>query len=239
MSVTSFRMIDGRVRNFTGHLERLRSYQHMSPEDEQSLREACKPHGTYNVKITCDTGSFIIKHRPDRPVKEQVTLWRHPQRDERTHPTIKGPDLYWLGRLKNKAQTHGADEALLVDEKGHVIECIYASIIAFEGDTIHLSDHPRALPSTTRPLVVDYLTTHFDLHVEHHTEGLPQDLVRGSELLLCNAFHGAQQVTRRLEYGTAFDSPTTINVAALNRYLWRHAEPVLPTNDQAAPDVTS
>ncbi|PRQ10996.1 hypothetical protein C1Y63_08330 [Corynebacterium sp. 13CS0277] len=226
MKVTSFRMIDGHVRNFQAHLDRLRSYQPMSAAQEEHLRASLRPTGTYNVKITCASGAFEVTHRPDRPVKDTITLWRHPQRDERTHPTVKGPDLYWLGRLKNTVQAHGADEALLVDDAGRVIECIYASVLAIEDHTIHVSDHPRALVGTTRPVVLDYLTGHFTLQVQSHPEGLPLELVRRSELLLTNAFHGAQHVTRRMEYGTTFASPTTLNVAAINRYLWRHADPV-------------
>ncbi|APT84297.1 aminotransferase class IV [Corynebacterium aquilae] len=229
MSVTSFRMIDGRVRNFSAHLQRLRSYQPMSEAQEAQLRKELRKKGTFNVKITCDTGTFLVQHRPDRPVKDKIALWGHLQKDERINPTVKGPDLYWLAQLKNKAQTHGAHEALLVDERGHVIEAIHASVLALKDNTIHISDHPRALPPTMRPLVLNYLTDRFDIDVESHPEGLSPELVRSSEVLLTNSFHGVQQVTQLLEYATAQPRPTTLKVEAINRQLWAEAESVEPS----------
>ena len=61
-----------------------------------------------------------LRAAPER--EHEARVWSAPRNDLRRHPRRKGPDLAWLSSLRSRAQKAGADEALIRDERGHLLE---------------------------------------------------------------------------------------------------------------------
>lgn len=136
---------------------------------------------------------LLFRLRPAPELHRSIVLAPHRGRDPRTAPTVKGPDLAAMVRLRTEAQAHGADEAVLLDPDGHLVEGATTSIVWWEGGTLCVVDRsvPR-IPSTTERTIVALATA----------LGIPVDerLVRPAELDGCevwavNALHGIRIVT--------------------------------------------
>lgn len=149
--LTSFRLIDSHVRNLTAHFDRLG----LSPAQREvvraQLREA--PPGASNPLVFADG---TVQHRPDRPFSAEISVDPIPHEDLRIAPTTKGPDLPWLATRLARSTARGFDEGLLSYD-GLIVEGIFSAPIRFSGRTCFWSNHPRALPSTTLPSVLDFL----------------------------------------------------------------------------------
>ena len=65
-----------------------------------------------------------------------MTLWTYPDTDPRRNATVKGPDLSLCMQMRRKAQLHGADEAVLLDENGFIAEGALSSIVWWRGDVL-------------------------------------------------------------------------------------------------------
>lgn len=199
MTVTSFRMVDGRVRNLGAHFERLR----LTPDRVRSVRAELRAFGPEPCfpQVT-DTAEVLF--RPDRPFTEVIRVDPTPHLDERTQPTIKGPDLAWLAARHQESQARGFDEGVLIDKQGLIVEGLFSALIVWRDGPV-LSAHPDALPSTTAqqlsrllPITQDVITV--------------ADLSRPMWLL--NAFSGVRT--------TSADYPVT----EINRRLWALADKV-------------
>lgn len=199
MKVTSFRMMDGRVRNLQGHWERLG----LSPSLQHSVRaqlrefgpEPCFPQVSANGEVT---------FRPDRPISELVSVDPVPHLDRRYNPTVKGPDLPLLSELMQASKQRGYQEGLLVDSGGFLVEGIFSALIVFTPDGPVVPEHSRQLASTTLAQVTEFFGR------------LPRKKLRpeGHPMWLLNAFSGVRT--------TSVDHPVT----EVNRWLWERAEPV-------------
>lgn len=113
--------------------------------------------------------------------------------DPRHVPQTKGPDLERLAGLRTQVQSCGADEAVIVDARGHVIEGAYSSLLVARGGRLGVVAQPAPrIPSVTERLVRDAA----------RTEGLTVDEVTlaaaelsGASLWLMSALHGARAVS--------------------------------------------
>lgn len=219
--MTSFRMFDGRVRNFQAHLERLG----LSDEQAERLRAQLRELGPApcNPRVEVTAGYTVVQPRPDRPLSPRISVWARPINDPRQRPTIKGPDLFELGTHLATAQARGADEGVLVSD-GRVIEGIYSAILVLRDHTVEYSAHPATLPSTTVTAVLPYLTG-LGFTPVPVTNGWELAELRRSRVWFLNAFSGVRAVTHWVEYGTA-DRAEFIDSAAANAWLWDHAEQV-------------
>ena len=95
------------------------------------------------------SGELAVQLRPAPPIGGRVRVAVHDGPDPRTAPRVKGPDLELLGKLKESA-AHRADEILLLDHDGTVLEAAYSALAWWEDDTLCFppSDRPL-LPSVT------------------------------------------------------------------------------------------
>lgn len=136
---------------------------------------------------------LLFRLREAPALQRSVILTTHTGRDPRTAPTVKGPDLAAMVRLRTEAQRRGADEAVLVTEDGHIVEGSTTSILWWEGGTLCIVDRslPR-IPSITERTIVA-LATALGIDVAER-RAHPEEL-DGREVWAANALHGIRIVT--------------------------------------------
>lgn len=199
MRVTSFRMVDGRVRNLQGHWERLGLSSSLQDRVRAQLREFGPEPCFPQVSAIGE-----VQYRPDRPHSELVSVDPVPHLDCRSAPTVKGPDLPLLGELMRVSQRRGFVEGLLVDADGFLVEGIFSALIVFTPEGPVVPEHTRQLPSTTLAQVTEFFG------------GLSRRPLtpEGHPMWLLNAFSGVRT--------TSADYP----VSDVNHWLWDRAETV-------------
>ncbi len=163
----SFLVQNGTVRALDRHFARFAS----SISDERTRRQlpgffasavAVIPHSgdwfprlEYRESQPAGQKLFLrIRTAPERT--ESVRLWTLADRDPRTNPAVKGPDLAICQQLRRAANLHGADEAVLVTEDGFIADGALSSIVWWENETLFGPDDTTPwLPSITRELVFE------------------------------------------------------------------------------------
>ncbi|NKZ08274.1 aminotransferase class IV [Actinomadura latina] len=122
----------------------------------------------------------------------EVTLWIPPESDPRVRPTVKGPDLRVLAGLREQARTAGADDALLYDGGGTVLETAHSALVWWRGDELCVPEAGLpVLPSVTRTHL-ERLAECWRCTVRHDRVGLPE--LPGLETWTLNALHGLRPV---------------------------------------------
>jgi branched-subunit amino acid aminotransferase/4-amino-4-deoxychorismate lyase len=136
---------------------------------------------------------LFLRMRPAPERTETCTLWTYDQSDPRLNPAIKGPDLSTCQKLRRVANLHGADEAVLLDEKGVVSDGALSSIVWWHDDILCGPDDSTAwLPSITRELVFELASqAGYETQLVAET---PEDL-EGSEVWSLSALQGIRGVT--------------------------------------------
>jgi branched-subunit amino acid aminotransferase/4-amino-4-deoxychorismate lyase len=86
-------------------------------------------------------------------VREARVLLGEPG-DLRCQPRVKGPDLSLLLGLRAGAVAAGADELVLRDGAGRLLEGALNSLLWWEGDALCTTPDERTLPSVTRELLL-------------------------------------------------------------------------------------
>ncbi|MGW7681922.1 aminotransferase class IV [Kribbella sp. NPDC054772] len=138
------------------------------------------------------SGELAVQLRPAPPIGGRVRVAVHDGPDPRTAPRVKGPDLELLGKLKEAAPDR-ADEILLLDSDGTVLEAAYSAVAWWEDDTLCFppSDRPL-LPSVTARLLRQIATAQ---GVETSEHPITPDALRDTtEAWLLNALHGIRPV---------------------------------------------
>lgn len=134
---------------------------------------------------------FRLREAPVR--QRSVVLTTHTGRDPRTRPTVKGPDLAAMIRLRTEAQTRGADEAVIVSPEGWIVEGSTTSICWWRGSTLCVPD--RALERVDGVTVRTVLALATALGIDISEERtLPEELDE-LEVWALNALHGIRMVT--------------------------------------------
>jgi len=136
---------------------------------------------------------LLLRVRPAPERRDALVLASHPGRDPRTTPQVKGPDLAAMLRLRTEAQAHGADDAVLLDRDGRLVEGSTTSIVWWAGEVLCVVDSavPRIPSITERTLVT--LATALGVTVAEHR--LRPEELDGCEVWALNALHGARIVT--------------------------------------------
>lgn len=226
-------MVDGRVRNFSGHMERLVAAAPITAQFDEPIRAKLRTvKGEVFCAVTVENNHFNVETRPNRPSKQVITLDSHGHRDERTQPTVKGVDSAWQAQAIARSRRQGADEGLLVDESGKVIGAVNASLFVLQGSMVFHSTHIRHLPSVLEGPVMDYLRTH-GATTKARAEGFDINELRAAEVWLIDSQNGIRQVNAWLEYGSAVQVSEVRPVAGfiptfseVNAYLWDSAETI-------------
>ena len=137
------------------------------------------------------SGELAVQRRPAPPIGGRVRVVVHEGPDPRTAPRVKGPDLELLGKLR-EAASHKADEILLLDQDGTVLEAAYSAIAWWDYDTLCFppSDRPL-LPSVTAALLRQVATAQ---GVEIAERASTPSELQSHEVWLVNALHGIRPV---------------------------------------------
>lgn len=99
---------------------------------------------------------LFLRLRPAPERTRVVSLWTCDESDPRENPLVKGPDLSVCQRLRRAANLRGADEAVLLDERGFISDGALSSIVWWRGETLYGPDDSTPwLPSVTRELVFE------------------------------------------------------------------------------------
>lgn len=134
--------------------------------------------------------------RPAPPERLDARVWAAPAGDPRTAPRRKGPDLARLAALREQAREAGADEALIRDERGHVLEGALSSVLWWEGDVLFTTPDATALPGVTRGLLLE-IASRRGVEVRH--EAPAPERLGGVECWLTSALYGIRTVSEWVE----------------------------------------
>jgi len=137
--------------------------------------------------------SLKIQIRPAPETKPTAVLWTYPEPDPRHDLTVKGPELNLGSTIRDKAQQHGADEAILLNQEGYISEGALSSLVWWEGETLVApSKEIPWLESITRQEVFEIAD---NLNIETKTKlAKPEDLI-GKEVWLMSSLQGIRPVT--------------------------------------------
>ena len=121
-----------------------------------------------------------------------VKLWTLDEPDPRADPLVKGPDLSLCMQLRRKAQLHGADESVLLDADGFLVEGALSSLVWWRGDVLCAPDSStRWLESVTRGEVLELArSAGFETRLERVR---PEDL-KGAEIWALSSLQGIRPV---------------------------------------------
>lgn len=114
-----------------------------------------------------------------------------PLGDPRAHPRRKGPDLELLAGLRAQARERGADELLLRDRAGAVLEGALSSLLWWEDDVLCTTPDEHALPGVTRGLL---LARAHERGIEVRMRAPLAEELEGHETWLTSALHGIRVV---------------------------------------------
>ena len=203
---------DGRARNLDAHFARFgRWVAEVSPSCVETLpaffdavrAEIPKtgrifPRIEFHAEAEAPNHLFLrLREAPDQ--LGDVTLWTLPEPDPRQNPTVKGPDLSLGMQMRRNAKMHGADEAVILDADGFVIEGALSSLVWWRGDKLFSSSEALAwIPSVTREEVFAIAA---QMGFETSTERVkPADLI-GLEIWALSSLQGIRVVSGWVDLG--------------------------------------
>ena len=221
----SWLVTDGRVRAFAAHRRRFaRSCQVRAGEAQaasdhfwDALVELLPRTGDWFPRVELVDGGpsqtanvlhlrFRVRPAPSRGTA--VVVWDPQVPDARTHPQIKGPDLDQLGELRTKALALGAQEVILTDEAGYVIEAANSSVFWWEDGALWTpASAVVPLEGVTAGLVAESAQRR---GITVRSRPVTRAELEAHEVWLTNALHGIRAVSewRTAEGGSAGDART-------------------------------
>lgn len=229
MYKTSFRQVDGRVRNLSEHMLRLGGV--LTPSDQMNIRQRLQAIGSSScvVVIRAERSFWEVDIRPDIDTSAPLRVSGHAIKDERRSPLHHSANSIWIKRQLDAVQRVSADEGLLTDRTGRVLQGLFSSIIVITGATAHISTHPDTLPSVLENPVLKFLGS-MGVTVHPHPKGLPRYVLRRGEVWFVDSYAGIRPVDRWVEYGAAspayHHSSPHISAEKANEWLWETAEHV-------------
>ncbi|MFH8628509.1 aminotransferase class IV [Streptomyces lydicus] len=205
-AIDSWLCAEGRVRGLPLHLRRFAAACEAlgGPPDPQvhaffqAVAERLPATGTWfpRVELAVDNRELLLHLwiRPAPALGDSVRLWTAEGPDRRSRPDIKGLDLDRLTALRNEALAAGADEALLLDAAGRLVEGATTSLLWWRDDVLCTPpDTPRRLASVTRELLLG-IAAGQGIRTARETP-TPRAL-DGLEVWAVNALHGIRPVTQ-------------------------------------------
>ncbi|GAB3606156.1 aminotransferase class IV [Conyzicola nivalis] len=148
------------------------------------------------VELQSRRGSqlFVLRLRSAPTLTRSVVVATHAGPDPRTRPTVKGPDLESMLRIRTAVQPLGAEEAVIVSPDGYVVEGAYSALVWWRGAILCSTspDLPRINSVTERSL----LGMAGALGVETFQEAVTPAELDGCEVWALSALHGPRIITR-------------------------------------------
>jgi branched-subunit amino acid aminotransferase/4-amino-4-deoxychorismate lyase len=202
LAADSWLVVDGRVRALDRHWARFStacSERGVTPEALAAFRARVEREmpadGRWFPRIELREGGELAAVVRPAPAREPtVVAWVADVADPRRCPRRKGPDLDRLAALRERAAAHGADEAVIADADGRLLEGAFTSLLWWEGETLcALPDEAPILPGVTRALLLEIADAGGTRVVRRRPA--PNELA-DRESWLVSALHGIRGVTR-------------------------------------------
>lgn len=231
----SFLVEEGRTRSLEAHFERFeRGVQATFPSEVELLpalfeltKQLVPTEGRQFPRLELHAeqpaGSRLHLHLREAPEQlGDATLWTYPDADPRVNPNVKGPDLALGAELRNRARLLGADEAVLTDKDGYVIEGALSALVWWRDDVLCAPDHQtKWLDSVTR---TEIFAIAKQMGLQTRTEHVkPADLVE-CEIWMLSSLQAIRPVNDWLNLGGPVGKAT--HVDAFERRLRLIAEPI-------------
>jgi branched-subunit amino acid aminotransferase/4-amino-4-deoxychorismate lyase len=193
----SFLVANGKVRGLELHRERfVRSCAAAGVAAERFWDEQAgrlPGFGRWFPRFELQTsGELAVQLRPAPPIGGRVRVAVHEGPDPRTAPRVKGPDLELLGKLKESAPDR-ADEILLLDSDGTVLEAAYSAVAWWEDDTLCFPQSDRPLLASVTAQLLRRIAVDQGVEISERA-ATPQDLQNATEAWLVNALHGIRPI---------------------------------------------
>jgi len=194
----SWLTVDGAAIAVDRHFERFASSVHTrQPQFDvvaftDAVRFAVPDAGRWFPRIEAIdfAGELILRlHVRAAPESSAEVTLATAAHDPRSDPTVKGPDLVALGRLRTEL---GVGEAIIVDD-GFVAEGAWSSVVWWLNDRLHCVDPSIArLPGVTESVLRDFARYIGSPVVPSRVR--PQEL-DGAEVWVLSSLHGIRVAT--------------------------------------------
>lgn len=157
------------------------------------------------LKRVRDAPMLVMRQRTAPELKLSATVTTHQGPDPRTRPTIKGPDTAALLQARAQAQLRGADEAVILDADGHIVEGAYSAILWWRGGILCApSPELERVDSVTARSVIALATA---LGVDVYYEPVTPDDLDSLEVWALSALHGIRIVTSWVDGPAVAEEP--------------------------------
>jgi len=137
---------------------------------------------------------FVFRLRSAPKRTRSVVVATHAGADPRTRPTVKGPDLESMLRIRTAVQPLGAEEAVILSPDGYVVEGAYSAIVWWRG-AILCAPAPELerIDSVTARSLLGMAAA---LGVETYEESVTPAELDGCEVWALSALHGPRIITK-------------------------------------------
>lgn len=125
--------------------------------------------------------------------------------DPRTAPTIKGPDLDSMMRLRTAAQQRGAGDAVILTPDGYISEGSTTALVWWRGET--LCTPPDSFDRVDSITAKSLIALARALGTQTHQEATTPMELDGCELWALNALHGPRIVTEWIDGPSLAEQP--------------------------------
>ena len=167
-------------------------------------------------RISLAAGELRLDIRPAPPARPVTRLIYAQAPDPRSQPLVKGPDFPALARYRAEYQDDGADDTVIVDSSGAMVETTTGALVAWDGETLVLPTG-TALPSITLHQVTRRAAT---LGIRTETRPLTLELATACPLWFLNSLHGISPVTELYTPTGIIYPPCNPHTATWQRWWW-------------------
>ncbi len=211
----SFLLADGQIVAWEKHVARFSQSAQaqglVRPVDDflQAVTSALPKEGQYFPRIDLtERGELELRLRPAPSLRHTLSVITATH-DPRMEPAIKGPDIPALGEIQQWASSLGADDAVILDSNGHIVDGTTTCLVWSRGDDFFTPPQSALRVASTTVSVFQDMTEDSGIRW-HESSASPAELERHS-LYALNALHGIQAVTTwidgpHLEPDTRVDS---------------------------------
>ena len=167
-------------------------------------------------RISLAAGQLRLDIRPAPPARPVTRLTYAQAPDPRSQPLVKGPDFPALARYRAEYQDDGADDTVIVDSSGAMLETTTGALVAWDGETLVLPTG-TALPSITLHQVTRRAAA---LGIRTETRPLTLELAPECPLWFLNSLHGISPVTELYTPTGIVYPPCNPHTATWQRWWW-------------------
>lgn len=213
----SWRVEEGHAVALGQHFERFfASAKAHSPLSQDTLdqfaRQVCaaiEKDGSWfpRIELVTTPGGPTLRYRQrPAPAWSQSVIAALTTEDPRTTPLTKGPDLEALLALRNSVSSSGANEALIVNADGVIVEGAYSSLLVWNTDTEVLvtpRSFPR-IPSVTETVLRECCA---EEGVQITERAVTASDLEGREVWVVSALHGIRLVEALVQGPQVSSSP--------------------------------